>query len=58
MMYNLPAHKSIESGIMAISKGKYFDRVHGYDVQTAKAVITAKGQNYFINKFEELRSAC
>lgn len=57
MMYNLPTQKSIESGIMAISKGKYFDKVRGYDVRTASTVITAEGQKYFIRKFDRLHPA-
>lgn len=50
----LPSQKSMNLGVMAITKTKYADRYGNPQIYT-KPMITGKGQQYFINKYSNKR---
>jgi anti-repressor protein len=53
--YNMPTQKSIDKGLLSIKEGTRFN--NGVSHITKVPKITGKGQIYFINKFQNLRSA-
>lgn len=51
--YNLPTQKSIDLGILDIKKGTR-QNANGQVTATRTTKVTAKGQEYFINKFNKM----
>lgn len=55
--YNSPTQKSIDLGLFVVVEG-VINSNNGFIMTTRTTKVTGKGQEYFINKFMQMRQKC